>query len=295
MLQGGGLMFELFVQPFLDFQFMRRALFGCIVIAVGATPLGVFLMLRRMSLTGDAMAHAILPGAAVGYLIGGLSLPAMTFGGVIAGLVVAFLSGLIARTTVLKEDASLATFYIMSLALGVLIISIRGDNVDLIHILFGAVLALNNDALLLLCAVSSVSILTLSLLFRLILLESVDPQFLASVSRFGGLAHYAFLALVVLNLVAGFHALGSLMVIGIMLLPAASARLWVRSVGALVMLAFVIALVASVIGLLASFYFSLPSGPAIILTAGFFHLISLVLGSEGGWLPVYFRTSKVMQ
>ena len=156
MLQGGGLMFELFVQPFLDFQFMRRALFGCIVIAVGATPLGVFLMLRRMSLTGDAMAHAILPGAAVGYLIGGLSLPAMTFGGVIAGLVVAFLSGLIARTTVLKEDASLATFYIMSLALGVLIISIRGDNVDLIHILFGTVLALNNDALLLLCAVSSV-------------------------------------------------------------------------------------------------------------------------------------------
>ena len=97
-------MVELFLQPFLDFDFMRRALFGCVVIALGASPLGVFLMLRRMSLTGDAMAHAILPGAAIGYLIGGLSLSAMTFGGAIAGLVVAFLSGLIARTTMLKED-----------------------------------------------------------------------------------------------------------------------------------------------------------------------------------------------
>ena len=288
-------MIDTFIQPFLDFEFMRRALFGCVVIAIGASPLGVFLMLRRMSLTGDAMAHAILPGAAVGYLIGGLSLPAMTFGGVIAGFVVAFLSGLIARTTVLKEDASLATFYIMSLALGVLIISIRGDNVDLIHILFGTVLALNDGALLLLCGVTSITILALSLLFRLILMESVDSQFLSSVSLWGAAAHYAFLALVVLNLVAGFHSLGSLMVIGVMLLPAASARFWARSVGSLIFIAFLIGVSASVLGLLASFHFSLPSGPAIILTAGLFHVVSLVIGREGGWVPTYFRISKVMQ
>ena len=288
-------MFELFIAPFVDFEFMRRALFGCVVIVVGASPLGVFLMLRRMSLTGDAMAHAILPGAAVGYLVGGLSLPAMTLGGVIAGFIVAFLSGLIARTTVLKEDASLATFYIISLALGVLIISIRGDNVDLIHILFGTVLALNDSALLLLSGVTSVTILTLSLLFRLILMESVDSQFLASVSRWGAFAHYAFLALVVLNLVAGFHALGSLMVIGVMLLPAASARFWARGVGNLIIIAFLIAMISSFLGLLASFHFSLPSGPAIILTAGLFHILSVVIGREGGWIPTYFRTSKVMQ
>jgi zinc/manganese transport system permease protein len=286
-------MVELFLQPFLDFDFMRRALFGCVVIALGASPLGVFLMLRRMSLTGDAMAHAILPGAAIGYLIGGLSLSAMTFGGAIAGLVVAFLSGLIARTTMLKEDASLATFYIISLSLGVLIISIRGDNVDLIHILFGTVLALNNDALLLLCAITSATVLALSLLFRLILMESVDSQFLASVSGWGAAAHYAFMALVVFNLISGFHALGSLMVIGIMLLPAVSARFWARSVGHLIVIAVLIAVSASVLGLLASFHFSLPSGPSIILTAGIFHLFSLFFGREGGWLSSYFRILKV--
>jgi len=286
-------MVELFLQPFTDFDFMRRAWFGCMVISIGASPLGVFLMLRRMSLAGDAMAHAILPGAAVGYLIGGLSLSAMTFGGALCGLIVAFLSGLIARTTVLKEDASLAAFYIISLALGVLIISVRGDNVDLIHILFGTVLALNDDALMLLCATSSITILTMSLLFRLILIESVDAQFLSSVSRWGAVAHYAFLALVVLNLVSGFHAIGSLMIIGVMLLPATSARFWARSVSQLILVSFVIATISSTLGLLASFHFSLPSGPSIILTTGVFYLGSLIFGSEGGWLAPYYQSTKV--
>lgn len=277
-------MLELFVEPFVKFEFMRRAMFGCLVIAAGAAPLGVFLMLRRMSLTGDVMAHAILPGAAIGYLVGGFSLSALTFGGIIAGFVVALLSGLIARTTILKEDASLATFYLISLALGVLIISIRGDNIDLIHILFGSVLALNDGALLLLCSVTTFTMLSLALLFRLILMESVDPQFLASLSRLGAVAHYCFLALVVLNLVAGFHAMGSLMIIGIMLLPAATARFWARSVGTLILIAFLTGAASSLLGLLASFHFSVPSGPAIILTAGLFHLISLFIGREGGWI-----------
>lgn len=285
-------MLELFVEPFVKFEFMRRAMFGCLVIAAGAAPLGVFLMLRRMSLTGDVMAHAILPGAAIGYLVGGFSLSVLTFGGIIAGFVVALLSGLIARTTILKEDASLATFYLISLALGVLIISIRGDNIDLIHILFGSVLALNDGALLLLCSVTTFTMLSLALLFRLILMESVDPQFLASLSRLGAVAHYCFLALVVLNLVAGFHAMGSLMIIGIMLLPAATARFWARSVGTLILIAFLTGAASSLLGLLASFHFSVPSGPAIILTAGLFHLISLFIGREGGWISSNSNNSK---
>src|SRR6266478_9643446 len=103
-------MFELLIAPFTEFEFMRRALAGTLALALGAGPVGVFLMLRRMSLVGDAMAHAILPGAAIGFLLSGLSLFAMTAGGLIAGFVVAVLAGLVARTTELKEDAALATF-----------------------------------------------------------------------------------------------------------------------------------------------------------------------------------------
>ena len=120
-------------------------------------------MLRRMSLTGDAMAHAILPGAALGYLVAGLSLPAMTIGGILAGIVVAVLGRRSSRAvTVLKEDASLAAFYLISLALGVTIVSLNGSNVDLLHVLFGTVLALDDDALILLAAIATVTLATLA-------------------------------------------------------------------------------------------------------------------------------------
>jgi len=273
------------VAPFADFGFMRRALFGCIAISVGATPVGVFLMLRRMSLTGDAMAHAILPGAAVGYLVSGLSLGAMTIGGLVAGMAVALLSGLVTRVTALREDASLAAFYLISLALGVLIVSTRGSNVDLMHVLFGTVLALDDAALTLLCSITSLSVLILALLYRLLVLECADPQFLRSVSKLSALTHFTFLALVVMNLVAGFHALGTLMAVGIMILPAAAARFWSANVGGLMLGAVAVAMLSSLIGLLLSFHYSLPSGPAIILVAGIVYALSLIVGPEGGLIP----------
>ena len=275
-------MIGLIIDPFIDFAFMRRSLLGCIAISIGATPIGVFLMLRRMSLTGDAMAHAILPGAAVGYLVAGLSLGAMTIGGLLAGMAVALLSGLVARVTALREDASLAAFYLISLALGVLIVSTRGSNVDLMHLLFGTVLALDDAALILLCSITSLSVLVLAAMFRPLVLECSDPQFLRSVSGLSALIHFVFLALVVLNLVGGFHALGTLMAVGIMILPAAAARFWATSIGGLVLAAVTIAMFSSLIGLLLSFHYSLPSGPAIILVAGVAYGISLLFAPSGG-------------
>ncbi|MBI08155.1 MAG: zinc ABC transporter permease [Rhodospirillaceae bacterium] len=276
------MIWDVVFQPFAEFGFMRRALLGCIAISVGATPVGVFLMLRRMSLTGDAMACAILPGAAIGYLVAGLSLGAMTVGGLIAGMTVALLSGLVTRITILREDASLAAFYLISLALGVLIVSTRGSNVDLMHVLFGTVLALDNAALILLCSIASLSVLIIALFFRPLVLECADPQFLRSVSRLSALTHFTFLALVVLNLVAGFHALGTLMAVGIMILPAAAARFWAASIGGLILVAVGVAMLASMTGLLLSYHYSLPSGPAIILVAGIAYGMSIVFGTSGG-------------
>jgi len=276
------MIWDLIIAPFADFGFMRRALLGCIAVSVGATPVGVFLMLRNMSLTGDAMAHAILPGAAIGYLASGLSLGAMTIGGLIAGMVVALASGFVARVTMLREDASLAAFYLISLALGVLIVSTRGSNVDLMHVLFGTVLALDNAALILLCSFASLSVFILAILFRPLVLECVDPHFLRSVSKLSAITHFGFLALVVMNLVGGFHALGTLMAVGIMILPAAAARFWANGIGALIAAAALIALLSSFTGLLLSFHYSLPSGPAIILVAGIVYGLSVIFGPVGG-------------
>jgi len=276
------MIWEILVAPFTEFGFMRRALLGCIAISVGATPVGLFLMLRRMSLTGDAMAHAILPGAAIGYLISGLSLGAMTIGGLIAGMAVALLSGFVTRVTAQREDASLAAFYLISLALGVLIVSTRGGNVDLMHVLFGTVLALNDETLILLCSIASLSVLVLASVFRPLVLECADPQFLRSVSILSAITHLTFLALVVLNLVSGFHALGTLMAVGIMILPAATAKFWASTIGGLLAAAVITATLSSFCGLLLSYHFSLPSGPAIILVAGIAYVLSIVVGPVGG-------------
>jgi len=274
-------MYEAIFAPFVEFGFMRRALVGCLALALGATPIGVFLTLRRMSLTGDAMAHAILPGAALGYLAAGLSLGAMTIGGVIAGVTVAILSGLVARTTVAQEDSSLAAFYLISLAVGVVIVSMRGSNVDLFHILFGTVLALNNAAIFLIAGIATITLFGLAVIYRPLVMECCDPGFLRSVSRLSPVAHYGFLVLAVLNLVGGFHALGTLMAVGIMILPAAAARFWTRDITPLLAIGVLGAFLSGLVGLLLSYHASLPSGPAIILTAGAFYLFSLAFGPDG--------------
>jgi zinc/manganese transport system permease protein len=279
---------DIFIAPFADFEFMRRALVGMFALSVGAPPVGVFLMLRRMSLIGDAMAHAILPGAAIGFLFAGLSLFAMAGGGLIAGFLIAIGAGLISRSTPLKEDASLAAFFLISLALGVIIVSLKGSDIDLMHFLFGSVLSIDNAALLLILGIASVSLLVLALIWRPLVLECVDPGFLRSVSRAGGPAHVAFLGLVVLNLVGGFQSLGTLLAVGIMMLPAITSRFWSRDVTGMMAVAVVSAAVSSYAGLLLSYHANLPSGPAIILVAGLIYVLSIALGPIGGivWLAL---------
>ncbi|HEY8033714.1 MAG TPA: metal ABC transporter permease [Methylocella sp.] len=275
---------DLLIAPFADFAFMRRALAGAIALAIAGPPLGLFLILRRMALTGDAMAHAILPGAALGYLAAGLSLGPMTIGGLAAGVIVAAGSGVVARTTVLREDASLAAFYLISLALGVTIVSLRGSNIDLLHVLFGSVLALDDATLILLAAIASVTLVALAALYRPLVIETVDASFLASVSKSGGPVQIIFLALVVLNLVGGFQALGTLLAVGMMMLPAASAMLITADMTAMIGIAAAQGMLAGYAGLVISFHAGLPSGPLIILMAGLLYLLALVFGPAGGLL-----------
>lgn len=280
-------MYDYLIAPFSEFEFMRRALVGSIALSLAGAPVGVFLMLRRMSLTGDAMAHAILPGAAIGYLLAGLSLGAMTAGGLIAGVLVALAAGAVARFTALREDASLAAFYLISLALGVTIVSLRGSNVDLLHLLFGSVLALDEATLLLLAVISTATLVIFAALYRPLVLETLDPGYLASVSGAGAPTQLVFLCLVVLNLVGGFHALGTLMAVGLMMLPAASARLWAEDVTAAIAIAMGMGVVASYAGLVLSYHGGVPSGPVIILVCGAFYILSLFFGRASGLIRLF--------
>lgn len=277
-------------QPFVEFDFMRHALLSCICLSLSATPLGVLLSLRRLSLAGDALSHAVLPGAAVGYLFFGMSTLAMGMGGLVAGLLVALLSGLISRTTMLKEDASFSGLYMGALALGITLISLKGSGMDLLNILFGSLLAVSHQALMVTTTISLSSLAVLITIYRPLVIDTFDRNFLRV--RHKGLAlflHALFLFLVVLNLVSGFQILGTLMSVGLMMVPAISARFWAKRLLPTLIIAVFIALFSSIVGLLLSWYSALPAGPAVVLCSAVIFLFSCFAGRTNGSLAQFIR------
>lgn len=277
------MIWHLFFQPFIEFGFMRRALVVCLALSMSTTALGVFLLLRRMSLMGDALSHAILPGVAVGYLLNGMSLLAMSIGGFIAGIAVALIAGWVSRRTLLKEDASFAGFYLGSLALGVTLVSLRGSSVDLLHLLFGSILAVDTDAAIFVAGVSGITLVCLALFYRGLVSEAFDSAWLQVNARWlPSLLHGLFLALLVLNLVVGFQVLGTLMAVGVMMLPAVAARCWANTLPGLLVLAGAGGVFSAWLGLSLSWGANLPAGPSIVLTASALFFISVLFGRRSG-------------
>lgn len=269
-------MIHLLVEPF-SLGFMRRALAGCLALAIAGPPLGVFLVLRRMSLMSDVLQHGILPGIALGALAGGLSVLAMGTGGVLAGLAVTLLAGALSRATGAREDSQLAGVYLLALASGVALLS-TNPGIDLAHLLFGSVLAVDDPALYLMAGVATLVLPALALIWRPLVLESFDPDFLRAQSNTGAAIHAGFLVLVVLVVVSGFTALGTLMSVGLMMLPAIAARHWGETLSGQVAAAVAIAVLSVLLGLLLSYHADLPAGPAIVLTTGAFWTLGLLAG-----------------
>ncbi|WP_042995282.1 metal ABC transporter permease [Bartonella quintana] len=287
-------MYTFFLAPFVDFQFMQNALIGSILLSVSACPIGVFLMLRGMSLTGDAISHAILPGVAAAFLFCGFSLISMTLGGILAGIIVALATALISRSSLQKEDASMTVFYLIALAAGVILVSLKDSTIGLLHLLFGSVLALDTQALWLITIIMLTTVGSLCIFWRALVVESFDPLFFKSLSSLSKYVHISLLGLVVLNLVGGFQSLGTLLSVGIMMIPAITARFWLSRLGSICILSTLLGIIASICGLLLSFHLSLPSGPAIIIAAGFIYLLSCLISPRGfiaARFPCLFYTS----
>jgi zinc/manganese transport system permease protein len=265
---------------------VRHSLAAILALALSSGPIGVFLMLRRMSLVGDAMSHAILPGVAIAFLVAGLNVYAMTLGGLTAGFVIALSAGAVSRATALHEDASLAVFLLLSLAVGVVIVTFNGIDIErLMVFLFGETAAkMSTDKLMVIAGNATISLVALALIYRPLVLGCVDPGFLRSVSRADGVAHLTFLALLVLCLISGFHALGTLLGVGIIIIPAGIARFWTRDISKMIALASISALISGWAGVLFAFDAGIPSGPAVTLIAGLLYIGSVLLGPVGGLL-----------
>jgi zinc/manganese transport system permease protein len=265
----------LIVEPFETLAFMRAALVACVALAVANGALGTLLILRRASLDGDVLGHAVMPGAAIGFLYAGPSPTGLSLGGLASGFAVAAFAGLLARDRA-RRDVGLVAFYLIALSLGVLLVALRGSNVEMMRVLFGTVLAIDRAALLQIAAFASAILLLIAALYRPLAVGAFDPAFLRAA---GARVPYGavFSALVVLALVASFQAFGTLLALGPMLLPAAAARCWRLGAAASIALAIGFGAAASVGGLLLSYHGNLPSGPAIVLSAGLLFGISSVL------------------
>ena len=266
-----------FVEPFETLAFMRTALVACLALALSNGAVGTLLVLRRMTLDGQVLGYAVMPGAAIGFLYAGPSQAWLSLGGLASGFAVAALAGLGAREPA-RRDVGLVAFYLIALSLGVLLVAWRGSNVDIMRVLFGTVLAIDRGALLQIAAASSVIVLLIAALYRPLAVGAFDPAFLRSV---GAPAPYGavFSGLVVMALVASFQAFGTLLALGPMLLPAAAARCWQLGAATSIALAIGFGLATSMAGLLVSYHGNVPSGPAIVLSAGLLFASSSIAAS----------------
>lgn len=277
----------------LDYEFMKRALVATSILSFSVAPVGAFLVLRRLSLAGEAMAHAIVPGIVIAFVIAGLSVYSMIVGGLIAGVSVALLTSFVARKTIIREDASLASLYLVALALGIFILSASGSAVPLKSFLFGSILGIDDETLILIGVTATITLISFALILRPLIVSTIDPVFYESQTQKPGVIGQWFMFLVVLNLIGAFKALGTLMAVGLMILPATAARYWVSTITSYLLLTFLLALMSSWAGLIISFYASeVPSGPAIVLVAGAIFIFSLLFGPQGLRLSTQSRKAS---
>lgn len=285
-------MLDLFITPFVEFDFMLNALISLLCLCCSSPIVGVFLSLKKMSLSGDAISHSILPGVTISFLFFGLSVTALTLGGVIAGLIVIILSSLFSRASTASSDNILTVFYLFSLSLGVLIMSISGSNLDLLNFLFGNIFAINNETILMLGIITSLTLITIFFISRPLIIEIVDPLFFSSVSKIGGLIDIIFMILVVLNLIASFQAIGTLMGIGIMVIPSISLRFWTNNLFKIIIFSVITAILSSYVALIISFNVNISCSPLIIIILSSFFLLSFIIGKRNGiiWNWNYIKT-----
>lgn len=271
------ILYETLYQPFVDYGFMRYALAACICLTLSTSILGPFIVFKRISLMGEALSHGILPGIALAFMISGLSTIGLTIGGMIAGILVVLISFTLSKKTNIPEDSSLTAMYIIFLSIGFLLLSSANSGAHLTHILFGNILAIDTDTLLLIVIISLTTICTMLFLTKPLLHASFDPVLLKLKGHSVSLIQSTFLVLVVLNLVAACQAIGTLMALGVILLPAITSRILATNFKQIILLSISLGICGNLTGLLISYHFNLSSGPTIVLVLGVFFLLSIVL------------------
>ena len=277
------------VEP-LQYAFMQRGLIASILVGVVCAVIGCYVVLRGLAFLGDALAHAVLPGVALAYLLGG----SLLGGALIAALLVAVAISLFSSEGRIKEDTAIGILFSASLALGVALIStIRTYAVDLSHILFGNVLGVSASDIWLILGLTVVVLAVLLILYRPFLVVSFDPVLATTLRLPTQLLRGLMLVLLALTVVISLQTVGIGLVTAMLVTPGAAAYLLTRRLPAMMVVAAGIGALSSTIGLYLSYYLNIASGAAVVLVATLIFLLVYLFAPERGLLTQWFKTRGV--
>ncbi|RRK11745.1 metal ABC transporter permease [Lactiplantibacillus garii] len=274
-----------FITALGKYDFLQSALITAIMVGIMSGMIGSFIILRGMSMMGDAISHAVLPGVAVAYMLGiNVMIGASVFGILAAGLI-----GLVANKSKIKTDTSIGIVFSAFYALGFILISLAESSTNLHHILFGNILAVSDTDMMTTTVVLGLVILFIVFFYKELLITSFDPTFAQTYGFKVQVLHYALMLVLTLVTVSALQTVGIILVVAMLITPAATAFLWTDRLGVMLGLAAGIGAVASVVGLYFSYTFNWASGPAIVLVAAVLFGISFVISPKQALLPSLFK------
>lgn len=269
-----------FIAALGHYNFLQSALLASVMVGLMSGVIGSFIILRGMSLMGDAISHSVLPGVAVAYMLG----INLLWGAAGFGLFAALLIGFVANHSRLKNDTAIGIVFSAFFALGFILISMAESSTNLHHILFGNVLAVSDQDLITTAMILAIVLLFVVLLFKELQLTSFDPHFAQVYGLNTQVIQYSLMVVLTLVTVSALQTVGIILIVAMLITPAATAFLWTNRLSWMLVLAAGFGLLASVIGLYFSYTFNWASGPAIVLIAALFFLVSFILAPKQGFI-----------
>ncbi|MDW8102562.1 MAG: metal ABC transporter permease [Anaerolineae bacterium] len=265
----------------LVYPFMVRALIASIIVGIVCGVVGSYVVLRGMAFLGDALAHSILPGVAIGYLLGKGAKGPIFWGAIVAAILASLGIGALSKQTKLREDASIGIIFAGMLALGIAIISsVRNYAVDLAHFLFGNVLAVSWGDLALIAGLGAAVIITVMAFYKEFMVMAFDPILASTLRIKADLLNYIFLAMISVTVVVSLQTVGVALAVALLITPAATAYLLANRLPAMMALSAAIGVVSGIIGLYLSYYLGVASGASIVLVATVFFLLAFVFSRK---------------
>lgn len=273
-------MIQHFIEGLVKYDFLQNALITSVIVGVVSGVIGSFIILRGMSLMGDAISHAVLPGVAVSYMLGG----SYMIGASIFGIMAAGLIGFVTQKSKLKNDTAIGIVFSSFFALGIILISFAESSTDLYHILFGNVLAVRPSDMYTTLAVAVAVILFVVLFYKELLVSSFDPVMAQAYGLKVQVIHYALMFFLTLVAVSSLQTVGTILVVAMLVTPAATAYLLTDKLSTMIFIASSLGAISAVIGLFFSYSYNLASGATIVLTTVVFFIITFIFSPKQGFI-----------